>query len=542
MVSHTYQKDTNTNKLLEMQNANYEINNPEFLLGIVKKIESSIGRNLSDIEENNALDYITNNVPRHYFSQYKKDKINMLVSDSAIKALKLETHVEFVDTHEMLKNNLSNLTVEERREIKLDNANNVEVNVDNILGIRDISTLVKQLRGPIQSINTVYLTLDSRYRILESDGKMSLRWGHINSITRGQGTVNSLGNIRDIISMKLMPFRLPNTSSSNTYYKKITVLIEELATQSIIAHEDRRYHFIGDVEVISPTILAIEPDKYFKREFKFNKPITSLNTVSLSLGSPLEPIILEPDRLTATISTYALLTTIEFDAVHNLVTSDIIYIDNFTTINHVFDAALINNINNKIGNSVTVTTPTSVTIAIDSTEVQSAVAGTVTAPSTLLAGTITVTTNSATITGIGTSFTTDFVVGDYIDIIGDTSNIYQISSISTNTNLTLTKDYIQSSGVFSYRLTGVVLNGLGTNFRAVFNPGDKIIIADGVTNPEFIVKTIASDTKLTLTLPYNGVDGAGFTVTKDNTIDNTLQIFLGSKRIFFNLEVTYLST
>ncbi len=525
-----------------MAQANYSINTDAFLMGVIANIERDIGRELTDTEENDVLDFITNNIPQHYFSKFTKTQIGSVVSNDAITSLQLASNTEIVDTHEMLKRNLSDTPIEEQRAIKKDAANNVEVNVDNILGVRDIPTLVKQLKQPKSSVNTVYLLLDTRYRTLESGGEMTLKWGHINSLVRSQGTVNSIGNIRDIIGLKLMPFRLPNTASTNTYYKKISVLIEELSPQSIIAHEDRRYHFMCKVAVINTDVIEADPDHFFKREYKFNKPITSLNTITLSLGSPLEPVVLDPDRITASITAYASPTTIVFDANHNISTSDTIYIENFTTANPSFDGALIESMNNTAGNAVIVTTPTTVTIAVDSSSIIAAVAGTVTAPSTALAGTITATTNSTAVVGIGTNFLVDFVVGDYIDIVGSPSAVYQVASIANATNMTITSVYTQTSGTFGYRVTGTALVGAGTDFQTTLSVGDNIIIADGGSSPEFIVSAIQSNTSLTLATPYTGLDGAGFTVSKDNSVDTPLRIFLGSKRIFFTLEATYLSS
>jgi hypothetical protein len=524
----------------KMSQADYSINDPAFLMGVVQKVTKAIGRSLTDTEETNVLDYVIKNIPNQYFNDRTKREIGNKVSQAAIKTLRLGVEHSFVDTHEMLKRSLNNMPLEEQNAIKKDEADSVEVIVDNILGVRDIPTLVKQLNQPKSSVNTAYLLLDTRYRSLENDGTAYFTWGHINSIARGQGTVNSIGNIRDIISIKLMRFRLPNTPSTNTAYKRVSVLISELSPQSTIAHEDTRYHFMGKVDVESASVIEVDPDKFSKAEYNFNKPITSLNTLTLSLRSPLEPIVLDPDRLTATVTAYASPTTIVFDTNHNLVTGDVIYIENFTTVNPDYDQGIIVAMNRKTGNAATVIDPTTITITVDSTDTIVAIAGTTTAPSTTLAGTVSTTRGSPIITGSGTSFSIDFAVGDYIDVAG---NIYQVKTINTATALTITVPYAQVAGSgLSYRLTGTTITGTGADFETKLNVGDNIIIADGGDNPEFIVKSIKSNNELTITTPYNGLDGAGFTMTKDNSVDDSLRVFLGSKRIFFNLEVTYLSS
>ena len=55
------------------------------------------------------------------------------------------------------------------------------------------------------------------------------------------------------------------------------------------------------------------------------------------------------------------------------------------------------------------------------------------------------------------------------------------------------------------------------------------------------VKTIKSDTELTLQKDYNGNEGE-FNVYKNNTINDNINVYFGSKRIFFTFEVTYLSS
>ena len=60
-----------------------------------------------------------------------------------------------------------------------------------------------------------------------------------------------------------------------------------------------------------------------------------------------------------------------------------------------------------------------------------------------LAGTVGVTQNSATVTGTGTNFTTDLVVGDSIKI---GSEVFTVSAIASATSLTLDSNYLGASG------------------------------------------------------------------------------------------------
>jgi len=68
-------------------------------------------------------------------------------------------------------------------------------------------------------------------------------------------------------------------------------------------------------------------------------------------------------------------------------------------------------------------------------------------------GTGTVTTDgTSTLVGLGTSFTTDFNVGDYIYVTGET--VRTIATISDNTTLTTTLAFTTTASGLSYNLTG----------------------------------------------------------------------------------------
>lgn len=443
------------------------------IIELITNVEKCIYRPLTDLEETAVINYITANSHVNYGnikSQQKKNKIIQDVTHTIISDLKLALRQDPVDTHEMLKLNITDITPEQQEEIRKDDADNVEVNIDAILGIRTIPELIKNLKQPSKSINVAYLLLDSRYRNLGNDGTTYYQWEHFNGIHQGNGTVNSIGDITDIISIKLMPFRMPKTSSTSTPYNLVSVLIEELSSQSYIAHENRRFHFMGSVTDISPNVIEVDPDKFNKREYKFNNPITTLGTLTVSFGSPLESIILEPDRIPGSITSYASPTVITFNANHNLLTNDIIYIDNFTTKNPTSNNTLITSLNNNKGHAVTYISNTDVSINIDSSSL---------------------------------------------------SPLGLTGSVSTTNSKYLV--------------------GAGTLFQTELNVGDNIRIMDGGNSPEFTVASIQNDTNLTLKTVYNGNIGVSMAVIKDNRINTPLQLFLGPKRIFLSLEVTYLS-
>ena len=266
-----------------------------------------------------------------------------------------------------------------------------KLDLQNLLGLRTSEDAVRVL-NPTAMHRKNYLMLDSRYRILTSNdtnGIQQFSWNYIlKSQIEGQGSVNIIGNVRDIIAIRVYPFRIPYVESADNKYSRISVFIEELAAQSFLAHEDRKFHFILKSEIDSEFI-NLETDKYNDGFFHFEKPVTTLNTLTISFGSPLEKIIFENDRSWCGIDYFSLapltlITTYDSNFVpsttlnHNLANGDRVYFE-------LFDAGVINpllvqqvKINDNIvsgmnrteGFLITVVNPTQFSIEFDTSLIQ----------------------------------------------------------------------------------------------------------------------------------------------------------------------------
>jgi hypothetical protein len=515
------------------------INNPAFLIQIIRNIESKIKRSVNDEEEDKILNYIKQ-VSYSYFTGVPPNRIITILTDTVIEELHLNhCYEKVIDIHEMLKNNIGETIALEPSQQDIDKIKHtsVKVNIGSIFGLDTMSDVVKKINEPISSVNSVYFLLDSRYRILENDGTTYLKWGHINSLVRAQGTYNSVGNIRDLISVKIMKYRLPKVASAVNVYDKITTLIYELCPQSCVAHEERRYHFMGDTKIVGNWI-EVDSDDFSKGEFKFNKPITHLDSMTVSFGSPLEPVILDKDRLLGTI-TYTNPTIINFPESHNLVTSDIVYITNFTSLNPPYDSFEISSMNSVSGLVSTVITPTSISVPVDTTNIITTVSGTVNPQKSNLVGMVNVIKNSVNVVGIGTNFTVDFSTNTYIFLL--TGTIHKIKTIIDSNHLILYDVYKGETCECTYGVTDNTIFGVGTSFTSDLNNGDVIIITDGGDNPSYKIKNIQSSTELTIETAYDGLIGAGFSIEKNNSNNKIISVFFGSKRIFLPLEITYLS-
>jgi hypothetical protein len=520
------------------------IKSPTILIQIVRVIERKLNRNITDLEETKILNYIQH-IPQSYLENIPSEQLINKLSKKTIAELHLNNYYDStIDIHEMLKNNIGETLSLEPTQQDMDKIakESLNVNVGSIFGFDDMATVIKKINEPISSVNTAYFLLDSKYRILENDGTSYFKWGHINSLVRAQGTYNSIGNIRDIISIKVMKYRLPNVNNVITPYGRVTMLIHELSPQSFVAHEERRFHFIGETIIVNDYV-EVCSDDFSDGEFKFNKPITHLGTITLSFATPLEPVLLDKDRLQGTITSYTNPTTITFPEYHNLLPTDNIYINNFTTKNNTNDESIINKMNIHTGLKSTKIDETSISVPVDTSSIINTLSGTVDSPSELLAGTITVTNNSNIIIGIGTSFVSDFNNSDYIEIQDGASNgIFKISKINSNNKLTINTAYPKLSGTSFYRKTSTIIMGTLTKFQKELYVNDYIMIDDGATNPLFKIISIQSNTQLTIENPYNGIDGIGFTINKNNNANKNISVFFGSKRVFIPIEIVYLSS
>jgi hypothetical protein len=339
-----------------MPNENVLNNAYKFAIKIMDHVGNKINRDISDVEENKILKLI-NFIGDNKIKSHEKD---IDIFDYTInQIMKNIFHVEeSVDVHDLLKSNL-----DDKHEHKIDHADEVNVNLSSVFGFSDISTLVKKVNEPMGSINSAYLLLDTRHRNLNNDGTLFFKWYHMNNIFTSQGSVNTLGNIRDIISMTIMPYRIPAVASAITPYNRVSMLVDEFSSQAFIAHENKRVHFMCNIDKQVNNWLDICADDFSHGTFKFNTPITHLESITVRFGSPLEPIIFDKDRLIGTF-VFGNPTRINFSENHNLTTNDIVYITEFVANNSNTEVV---NINKSTGNVITVVDPTSITLPIDTT-------------------------------------------------------------------------------------------------------------------------------------------------------------------------------
>jgi len=444
-------------------NYNRLFNNKEFITKLLYGVKKVLGRHLNRNEANLIVNKLKSLDPVIFKNKTEQNILNALV-DSLSKELKQYKCDEDddIDIREMLKKEINESDQNDNYGIEFTSINtNIsntaervisefanKVEVTSLLGNRTL-TDIQRLVNPDLVRSYKYIILDTRYRQLDNDGTTFFKWTITNAETLSQGSVNLTGNIRDITALRFFPIKLPYNQYADTFYDRITLSIDELSAQSFIAQENRRFQAIFDKSVDGKWI-DLRPADYNDGYFRFDNPITTLQSLTVSFGNPLENIIFDADRLLANITNYGAVTEFTTTDTHNLQTGDLIYISNFTTKNLDTDFNIISLINTERGHSsIVVTGADTFEVDVDSSSIR-----------TIGTGTVSVTNGSTTVTGSGTSFGTFFNVGDGIEISG---SVYTIATISSQTLLTLEENYtnITNVGLTFYRNN--ILSGLRPN-------------------------------------------------------------------------------
>jgi hypothetical protein len=466
------------NKFIYNQINNSLLNNKDFITRLISNIRLKLERNLIKSEKIYIINYLKKINPVIFKDQEYGDIIKALSSHIVEEINKFNCNqIDQVNIHEMLKAEIGIASNEPIFTInnKDDSKKNIPTKVDNIITNNNFDSKVDVIslfgKTSIEDIQKTidsnfsktysYIMLDTRYRILDDDGTTRFRWNFVNNETIAQGSVNAIGNIQNITALRVSPIRIPYSSIADNNYDRVTLFIEEFSAQSFIGQENTRFHFIFNANV-NDRWIDLDPFNFNDGYFRFRSPITRLETLTIRFNAPLENIIFDRDRLNGIITTYGVKTEFTTSSNHNLETGDLIYISGFTTSRPASDTSIISNINKTNGHTITSTALNKFMIDVNSTSVNAN--GT---------GTIFITNGTPTVNGVGTLFNSLFNVGDNIIING---NVYTILSITSNTLLTLTSNYTQTTinapGIAFSKYNEIVglLNNIYFGSKRIFIP------------------------------------------------------------------------
>lgn len=355
------------------QSANYsrEFNTYEFYKKIENDVAKVIKRPITKSERKQVVGFIRKIDPKLLKPKYREKTIKTMI-DTLVEEFRTYDPVrpDYDDTQQFLRDTIG-----------LSSESNTVHSIYDNPNYRNSPQSSANFSE--EEIRKNYVLLDSRYRAKASTGEITkFEWSfNIGQQQTDEGSVNVVGNVRDIISMRVYPSRMPYVASADNKYSRVSMLVEEMETQAFIAHETRKFHYMFETEINGDYVDLIT-DKFNDGWFHFEKPITSPNTITISFGSPLEPIVFERDRDWVGIDYFAIapLTQITTENPHNLNNGDVVYFSLFTVI-PITDPALkelndinngiLNDINRESGFIITVIDPTNFSIAYDSSNIQS---------------------------------------------------------------------------------------------------------------------------------------------------------------------------
>ena len=341
---------------------------------IYKKITDQLGRNLLSQEEVYVKRMI-DKLDMKQFSNWDTETVIKIISQTLVKKLtnlyhnsKLKDQPVYnqgiiTKEYNMREYMRSEIGYRPDEEVIANSGNtSIQLAIDKVFGMNDPRELQLAF-NPETQYQKHYIVLDSRYRLLTTNGTSVFRWQYVDNANISSGAVNTIGTIKNLVSMKLYQPVFPN-KSLNSMTQRLSILIDEFSAQSFIASANRRYHFITRTNPTSNgKYVECQTEDFNDGVYKFHTPITQFNTLTITFGDPLDIISLPYDRANVTF-TYGVTTTVTCPIAHNLTSTDRVFFNDFTSDAPVTDKIYIDAINDKFGLAVTVTSPTTFTIPV----------------------------------------------------------------------------------------------------------------------------------------------------------------------------------
>jgi len=330
------------------------------LINFIDKINlSTIYNNDMKVVNSSIISIYKNNVslPKHFeMQEYLKNQINDIPNKIPNK-----NYESFTNTENF--NSAGDVTLENNSLQKL-------INLFPSLSSEDDQINFTKILNRESLLRDSNILLDSRYRNISNSDQTKIQFAIMNNSklkVPGTGIVTSLAPMRDILEIEIFPFSIPYSSNADNYYKKITLSILELAAISIDSYEDCQFHFMFTA-VKNKNLIDLTP---INPIFRFYKSVTNITDLTLRFGTPLYPITFDSDRLYTTKIDYTSNPClITFNKDHNLLSGDLVYITEFTTLDPAVDLNIINTFNDNNGHLCTRLSNDEISINIDATLVQ----------------------------------------------------------------------------------------------------------------------------------------------------------------------------
>lgn len=353
-----------------------KIKDVENLKKLVNLAETEFKKKFNKLEITDLINFINQ---LNFTKIYNKD-IDIVNSDIVSTYKKIVMKPKNFDLQEYFKqqiNEKSNINLKKYESFQnkesLENPNDSEL-------VRTLIQMMPNLNTENDKINFTKILnyesllrdsnilLDSRYQNLSNNDLTKIQFTIMNNSkikVPGSGIITSIAPMRDILEIEIFPFSIPYSANADNYYKKITMSILELSSVSVDSYENCQFHFMF-IATKNKNLIDLTP---INPIFRFFKPITKLADFTLRFGTPLTPIVFDKDRLYATINYGSNPCILTFNENHNLISGDLIYINDFTTLNPAQDLNIINVFNDSNGYLCTRISNDEISINIDATKV-----------------------------------------------------------------------------------------------------------------------------------------------------------------------------
>jgi len=306
----------------------------------------------------------------------------------------VEENIKFIETtNDIVKvAELAKSYLEFKEELDEDSGIKGEFDLVAFLQIPTFEKFVAEM-NPTTRKKKAYLCLDSRYGRFNQE-RTKISWDIAGNLQVSENSTNLVGGVRDITSIRMHSIVVRKFPSVQ---QRASIFIEELAAQSFILPGGRRFHFMALLNDLQNPISIINRnantvgeaiadftvfDKYEllagyrfnEGYYRFNKPVTLLDTVTVSIGNPDQLVVLPKyeflDVPVINLTNNSL--TLEFPEPHGYITNinNLAY-NNYNAYSIFIDGFVSNEVNyNNFVNSyeftgVTIVSPTVITLSFN---------------------------------------------------------------------------------------------------------------------------------------------------------------------------------
>jgi hypothetical protein len=281
-----------------------------------------------------------------------------------------------MDIHEYLKNEIGsktdmNISNQEKEKENIIAENKQSMDISSLFGTTNTLKILSKI-NPSALTSKAYLILDRKYQISEMDDNMYFSWALLGNGSHhpNSNTIKITSPLHNIIGIRILPFRFPNTNMGITSTERITVTVKELKTQAYVTSENGyRFHFMfraqrSDV-INSNSMYELTDAGRNSTEFTFYNAIDNINSITINFGNPFEKLILDPDKVTATITPDGVQSILTMTAPHFIALYDTVSITGFNTTNPIDDIFEIELANSEFGFDAAAITSNTITIDLD---------------------------------------------------------------------------------------------------------------------------------------------------------------------------------